>query len=1008
MRKIIRKSISLAIALCLLCSCVLIPTAWAEEEAEDTPVKVTVVWEGDHDKASRAARPDIRLTISRMSGEPGDEPEQDRAEIELRREDYPDADVWEAEISADSPDEYRITAVSVKDEDSQEYVPVGEDWTYDCAVDGLRVTNTMGGTVSVLQERSIGCYDWYKKKNGGSELIEKKPEYLTKVLNLERGFLIVRHAFGCAFDGLYFVLTRTVDGQTFELVPDPNGIAVGLNGDTATYTARYLSFQEFLDNWFDLKEQDQSGNFSFDGFSFDRTGLPQYESVADEREYTYGCGVVVAQQGADAPLALYPLTGGTGSSANVDLPLGGEEFAPSQMIDDGSMLRFGFPEERTGFVLEWDDPDHTRDPNENVWVVVVKTAGGAASVRIDGPNNIATFRPENGPYEGELFTNATVGNTGYLGAFFRLPRRAPDADPYTYDPILPEGYVATRNEHVHLGGQGIGYDYLYSHRMTFKFEEELRFANDLNIAVAFDDLPEFAALTRPQLRLALQYYDPNPDSGEDAGEIGWVTLTDETMPGFVRMNSEASPAEQTVTADQTVAWTNMVQNWWSGVDTGKPIQYRVQVTPVDNGSGYTFGNAEPEEDGRVYLPISNETYTASLDCVLGEDALFAPSVQINWKPSDKDDLFSAAEIADLIREAKIPEKVVMQLYYGDDALIPVWDGVELETAALAEGLLWPNAVPKFDRDGTPFRYALRQTGVFYADGDGLEELADGMDSKDAVYESLTFSADESAVQGTNVMYVEPEPVLYTVTFESNGGSPVPEQTVKENETAEKPEDPTREGYSFNGWYLDESCTVSFDFTTPITADVTLYAKWTENVKPDDPKPDDPKPDDPKPDDPKPDDPKPDDPKPDDPKPDDPKPDDPKPEDPKPEDPKPEDPKPEDPKPEDPKPEDPKPTDPTPTDKPAAPEQPTAPAEDPSDTETIPTDPEPEPEQQPEQDPEPETEQQPTDEPVPNDGPTRALEPEQQPKHSSLALILILAALALAAIGYAASRILRKK
>ena len=68
---------------------------------------------------------------------------------------------------------------------------------------------------------------------------------------------------------------------------------------------------------------------------------------------------------------------------------------------------------------------------------------------------------------------------------------------------------------------------------------------------------------------------------------------------------------------------------------------------------------------------------------------------------------------------------------------------------------------------------------------------------------------------------------YTVTFDSNGGTAVPSQTVKSGEKATKPTDPTRSGYTFNGWY-DKELKTAYDFNTRVTADITLYAKWTRN------------------------------------------------------------------------------------------------------------------------------------------------------------------------------------
>ena len=45
----------------------------------------------------------------------------------------------------------------------------------------------------------------------------------------------------------------------------------------------------------------------------------------------------------------------------------------------------------------------------------------------------------------------------------------------------------------------------------------------------------------------------------------------------------------------------------------------------------------------------------------------------------------------------------------------------------------------------------------------------------------------------------------------------------------KPADPTREGYTFAGWYADEACTEAYDFSAAVTANMTLYAKWTKNA-----------------------------------------------------------------------------------------------------------------------------------------------------------------------------------
>lgn len=66
---------------------------------------------------------------------------------------------------------------------------------------------------------------------------------------------------------------------------------------------------------------------------------------------------------------------------------------------------------------------------------------------------------------------------------------------------------------------------------------------------------------------------------------------------------------------------------------------------------------------------------------------------------------------------------------------------------------------------------------------------------------------------------------YTVTFDVDGGSAVPSQSVRGGSTAEKPADPTKSLYEFDGWYEENTFTTEFDFDEAITADTTVYAKW---------------------------------------------------------------------------------------------------------------------------------------------------------------------------------------
>jgi len=71
---------------------------------------------------------------------------------------------------------------------------------------------------------------------------------------------------------------------------------------------------------------------------------------------------------------------------------------------------------------------------------------------------------------------------------------------------------------------------------------------------------------------------------------------------------------------------------------------------------------------------------------------------------------------------------------------------------------------------------------------------------------------------------------YAVVFSANGHGVAPAaQRVEAGGTATQPTAPTATGYTFGGWYTDAACTTSFNFSTAISSDVMLYAKWTANA-----------------------------------------------------------------------------------------------------------------------------------------------------------------------------------
>ncbi len=75
------------------------------------------------------------------------------------------------------------------------------------------------------------------------------------------------------------------------------------------------------------------------------------------------------------------------------------------------------------------------------------------------------------------------------------------------------------------------------------------------------------------------------------------------------------------------------------------------------------------------------------------------------------------------------------------------------------------------------------------------------------------------------------PSTHTVTFDANGHGTAPDaKTVASGSKVTAPTPaPTTTGYTFGGWYKEAGCTNQFDFSTSITKDITLYAKWTANT-----------------------------------------------------------------------------------------------------------------------------------------------------------------------------------
>ena len=104
--------------------------------------------------------------------------------------------------------------------------------------------------------------------------------------------------------------------------------------------------------------------------------------------------------------------------------------------------------------------------------------------------------------------------------------------------------------------------------------------------------------------------------------------------------------------------------------------------------------------------------------------------------------------------------------------------------------------------------------------------------KDPVREGYTFKRwdkeFDNIIEDTTIKAVYKS--VYTVTFNSNGGTEIVNVNIVDGETIAQPTPPSMKGYGFDGWYIDEEFTTKWNFTTDkVISDITLYANWIMNT-----------------------------------------------------------------------------------------------------------------------------------------------------------------------------------
>ena len=109
----------------------------------------------------------------------------------------------------------------------------------------------------------------------------------------------------------------------------------------------------------------------------------------------------------------------------------------------------------------------------------------------------------------------------------------------------------------------------------------------------------------------------------------------------------------------------------------------------------------------------------------------------------------------------------------------------------------------------------------------------GLTAADAIAKPISPAQQTDASVSTTTARAQPGSTSYQVVFDSDNGSSVDSQTIAEGTQANRPaQDPTKDGYLFDGWFTKDAkgdSKVAYDFTQPVTTDLTLTAHWTKGT-----------------------------------------------------------------------------------------------------------------------------------------------------------------------------------
>ncbi|WP_083662039.1 InlB B-repeat-containing protein [Thermophilibacter provencensis] len=297
-----------------------------------------------------------------------------------------------------------------------------------------------------------------------------------------------------------------------------------------------------------------------------------------------------------------------------------------------------------------------------------------------------------------------------------------------------------------------------------------------------------------------EWSGPTSPSKDGYSFLGW------TFEGETLINPDLSKV--VMGADETVTEINLYANW---DEVSDPYEGYITVNYYDgdellgtgavlNGTNEWSGIANPTKDGYVFDGWNFEGDTEHLYKDLstvryaGDETVKEINLYANW--------------------TKIEDP------YADYINVNYWDGEELlGTGAVKNGTTEWSGVVSPSKDGYTFIgwNFEGDTEHLYTDLSTVRYAGDETVTEINVYANWKKNAD-------------PETETHKVTFDdclSNTTNLVVE--VEDGNSVAEPPAPTCDGWTFLGWYFDTALTQAWDFSAPVTSDMTLWAKWEKNV-----------------------------------------------------------------------------------------------------------------------------------------------------------------------------------